>query len=554
MLLRNRLGQSTFDTALLEPEYQLQEPHPEFSACLNAHGVYNTEQFVLRLSSRIHKLVDAIVTDVATTDEIDDETFQAFSTYLHETVHWWQHVGSTSGLVLSLQYPAQAHQNQEHLRLLLNRIGPKKPLRRWAEQQARSAPNSPELRAANIAVNNATDSEYYKRIALRPRLIEQASQDRYFESLGHCYWMAYGHALALLHSTVDAEIRHLPDGRRWDEGFRIVREAETEGFVHGGQVRVSSIGMLALYEGQARFAQLQFLTFGMREPPTLETLRQARMLDGVYGEAFDAFLAVTGASPTIVDAPAVALFMLLLDLAINPTRGLPLDIENFSGFILDVDPGIRFYRLCHAVRDRPEFLNAINEYSRSEYFSVSSALSEVCGFDCPAAALQEIVRWIHAPGVAKLLAEKVSFSFEPANLVVRVLFSHFVSFSSDKLNTPEFFCWPGAWMAGPRVCDLSQTLFLRYLSLFSDKADDGGIYPRRIPGVPEENLVTTLSIFYGNITVYDLTRQWTLFDGPFAYDYRWLSETHTDAEMVHGAKQVFERIYGVNPDNFEVLS
>ncbi|RVG28643.1 hypothetical protein [Sinorhizobium meliloti] len=31
-----------------------------FSATLQAHGIYNTRQFVLRLSPRVHQLVDAL--------------------------------------------------------------------------------------------------------------------------------------------------------------------------------------------------------------------------------------------------------------------------------------------------------------------------------------------------------------------------------------------------------------------------------------------------------------------------------------------------------------
>jgi hypothetical protein len=29
---------------------------------------------------------------------------QAFSTYLHETIHWWQHVGTSAGLMLTRQW------------------------------------------------------------------------------------------------------------------------------------------------------------------------------------------------------------------------------------------------------------------------------------------------------------------------------------------------------------------------------------------------------------------------------------------------------------------
>ena len=36
----------------------------------------------------------------------------------------------------------------------------------------------------------------------------------------------------------------------------------------------------------------------------------------------------------------MALFLLVVDLAINPTRGFPLEIEDFANFIFDTDPGI----------------------------------------------------------------------------------------------------------------------------------------------------------------------------------------------------------------------
>jgi len=72
----------------------------------------------------------------------------------------------------------------------------------------------------------------------------------------------------------------------------------------------------------------------------------------------------------------------------------------------------------------------------------------------------------------------------------------------------------GAWMAGQRVCDNSQRLFLKYLSLFTDRADNDGIFPRNIPGKDPQTIIKTLSNFYANVVNYDLTRQWLLNDGP----------------------------------------
>ncbi|WP_354141860.1 hypothetical protein [Bradyrhizobium sp. RT11b] len=142
------------DWTLLEPIAEPLRAPGEFAACLNQLGIYTTEHFVLRLSPRVHELLDAISSGVDASGELDGETVQAYSTYLHETIHWWQHIGSTSGLILSLTYPAQAHQNVEHLEKVLGLVGPKKSLKRWAEDAARAGltDEDPSLRWAKTAM------------------------------------------------------------------------------------------------------------------------------------------------------------------------------------------------------------------------------------------------------------------------------------------------------------------------------------------------------------------------------------------------------------------
>jgi hypothetical protein len=75
----------------------------DLNACLNSHGLYNSFQFVLRLSPEVHRRIDALPMRIVT-GVSDFDGVQAFSTYLHETIHWWQHVGSTAGFLLSLSY------------------------------------------------------------------------------------------------------------------------------------------------------------------------------------------------------------------------------------------------------------------------------------------------------------------------------------------------------------------------------------------------------------------------------------------------------------------
>jgi hypothetical protein len=117
---------------------------------------------------------------------------------------------------------------------------------------------------------------------------------------------------------------------------------------------------------------------------------------------------------------------------------------------------------------------------------------------------------------------------------------------------PEFFCWAGAWMAGERVGETSQRLFVKYLSLYTDQADSEEIVPRGIPGIEPQALIRTLSTFYGNIIQYDLVRQWIVTDGPFHYDFEWLSQTRSKEDIASWAGAAFKNTHGVHPDDFEI--
>jgi hypothetical protein len=63
------------------------------------------------------------------------------------------------------------------------------------------------------------------------------------------------------------------------------------------------------------------------------------------------------------------------------------------------------------------------------------------------------------------------------------------------------------WMAEAQTSDEVQKMFLRHLSIFADRGDKEGIYPRDIPGKEREWVFGTLNMFYGNNLLYNLTRQ-----------------------------------------------
>lgn len=531
---------------------------PTFEACLQVHGMYETMRFVLRLSPRNHDLMEVIESNNFDASSVTQEVIQAYSTYIHETIHWWQHVGSTSGLLFSLSYLAQAHSSLDELKDVLAKFGPKKPLKGWTDQILLAEGNSAQakLAYANVAVNNALDVEYYKQFAYDPRKNANSLREQpHFEAVGYGYFIVYGQLIGLISSIIDPDLAALPKIQNWDNEVQRLRAEECEGFYHGSPLRLPAVGLRAVYEGQARFVQLQFLNGALQEELSVKKWRDEGYLAGIYVEAFESFLELTESDwPEIITDPIVGLFLLVCDLSINPTRGIPFDIESFEDLILDVDVGTRFTRLCLAVKELPHLRVSIKDYSKSEYVNVANQLSEATGYDPPLAALQRIVEWLKtAPGLGALMEEHRTFEFDQANLPLRVFVSHFVAFSKDKLEYPEFFCWPGMHMTGASNNASVTQIWLRHLSLFSDRGDKTGVYPRKWPNRSEEAVMKTFQRFYGTMTLYDLTRQWILFDGPFECDYRWLMENYSQERVDEWADDTFRQVFGVSLKDFEIV-
>lgn len=529
-----------------------------FAATTKYHGVYETTRFVLRLSPLIHEYMEQIEANVFGDGPMPWEAVKAYSTYIHETMHWWQHVGSTSGLLLSLSYFSQCHSTIGVLRECLEEFGAIKPLKRWADQvlQNEGWGAQEKLAPANFAVNNAIDVFYYKSYAFDPRgAIKWMIEQNHFEDIGYTYSIVYGMMIGLISDAIDPDFVFLQSlTQLGDETLRLHEEGY-EGFRKGSNVHLPYVGLQAIYEGQAHFIQLDFLNRARADPLTCKEWRAEGYLSGIYVEAFESFLKLTETSwPSSLSDPIVPLFLLVCDLAINPTRGIPFEVGPVENLIHQVDVGIRFAEFCFAIKAAPHLKTAINDLSFEEYVLVSTELCKARGYDHPMAALEEVVRWVQEyPSVQKLMEEHRTFEFEPENLNVRVFLSHYISMCTDKYEHPHFFCWPGAYMAG-HPCDADvKEVWLRHLSLYSDGKDKDGVYPRKWPNRSDKAVQKTFERFYGSMAVYELTEQWILRDGPFKVNFSWMSDNY-DQDIYGGwANDTFKQVFGVNLSDFTIV-
>ncbi|MGT2500436.1 hypothetical protein ACVOMS_05625 [Bradyrhizobium guangxiense] len=551
------IGPVEINPSLLDSALLAGKTTGKLNATLKAHGLYSSFQYVLRLSPAVHKKLAEVGGGIKTAREAGFDGALAFSTLLHETVHWWQHVGSTYGLMLSLTYPVQAHANYKALKELTGKVGFKKSIRQLVGQLSGPTGSGTIRGLANTIVNNHFDFGAFRDLTFNQTTARAAAENPFFECVGHSHEITYGNNLLVLAATLDPEFRAFQHPRDWEAPFHELREAKTLGFYHGSRVQLWPVGVHEIFEGQACFCQLQYLTFASGGRLGWDDYRMLGMLHGVYERAFQLFLTETGLPwPSTVDHPTVALFLLICDMAINPGAGFPFPItHHFASFVTDTDPGTRFTMLSALIRLKcPDAATMIRRYSREEYEAVSTMLAAQLLVESPLAIAECCSKW-SAPGAPfeSLMREKNTFDYAPTNLPVRVLFSHFLAFMQDKFSRPEYFCWPGAWMAGERAAEEAKRLFEKHQALFIDKEDDDGVFPRLHPDIEVAQVQKVFNAFYATTVTYDLTDQWISQPGPFRYCYDWLSQTTDTSVMKAFADGNFRQVYGMYPDDVECL-
>lgn len=534
----------------------------DLHSCWNARGLYSPLQFVLRLRPDLHRALNSAPAGLVTEDELSEEQLSAFSTYLHENIHWWQHVGSTTGFFLSLLYPAQSHLNHKYLQAILSELGPITSIRSYNLLNARPAEEENDLdRNINVALNNWHDIEFYRWLVTDPQKMKgKIGDEPYFECVGHSYGVAISAVIWLLSSTVDPELKVFPDPRKWEEKFMELRARKAEGFFYGSPIGIPPLGARELFEGQARFSQLQYLYFSTGKKTDWAGFKSAGMFEGVYIKAFEVFLEATGfTQPLYFDDFTIGLFLVVCDIAINPAELFLEDEIDFEHLIFLHDPGIRFLQLCAAIRENFRgFHSCISDYSSEEYWRISDSLSELCGFISPSELARRVSSWIEThENFAKLMEEDKTFNFSSGNLPVRVFLARFIRMQIDKAEMPEFFCWPGIWMTTEKKNGISPktalALFEEHRALFLDK-EDGNIYPRTFANRNEAAVDEIFNNFYSWVAGYELTRQWLVGTGGFNQDFSWLTNKYSNEEIEEWASRAFLKLYGVNPSEFSIIS
>lgn len=521
-------------------------------------GSYNPMQFVLRLNKEIHQVLKGIKPGIWYSSELNEEQIQASSTFLHEKIHWWQHVGSNYGLLASLKFPAQAHFVHKNLLNLFHRGEAYKSVFKYSKLIIAETGREDNV-DVNLIVNNWFDISCGCLITDHPKNLQNLWSSDYFWSIGHSYHIMWASTVSIIASVCDPQFTFLPDVRQWDENFKRLEIERKEGFFERSLIPMPPLGARAIFEGQARFCQLQYLYFASGQKLSFPQFAKTGMLEGLYIEAFEVFLRVLGEKwPENPHDPLVALFLLICDLAINPTDGFPLDIAYYETFIISNDPGTRFLMLCQVVaNDYPALKKWIILYSKKEYLEVSEVLSRKIVCLSPYEGMRKINEWIEKESaIQHLLEEEHLFQYDSGNMAVRLFFSKYLRFQQDKYKYPHFFCWPGVGITDQYMIDISMkeklSLDERHRALFMDD-EEGMVQPKTILGISKDKVLDTFQQFYVSNCMYDMTQRWVLEEGEFKYAYDWLIRNTSQKEIKRWIDENFELYYGISPDEIKVI-
>ena len=510
-------------------------------------GSYSTTQFVLRLRD-----------DVKLALAKDDESYeqvQAFSTYLHETIHWWQNIGSNYGFLFSLNFPTTALLAWGEIENLKNLNILSKPLTKFDEQYFNQKGQS-DLRPVNLILNNYYDLHYAKLFGFDNNLIFKIIEDRrFFISVGHSYSMMWGNNISTL-SIFDAEFQFLPNIKEWEQHFAKLQKNKAEGFGIDCPVKSAKLGIQAIFEGQAIFNQLQYLSSYLNYSLTFQECKNSGMLHGVYLKAVERFLTITGFDEPIslIDSN-IGLFLLICDIAINPTNGFPLQIRDYKNFIYKNDPGARFEIMCMKIAEnKPLFKNCIINYTYDEYQKTAAQICKLCDLTPPHEGCEKVSSWFNQESIKKLMIEESKSKYSLENLPIQVLFSKYLRFQEDKLKMPEFFCWIGFHFSNVKSKEDSITfnsLFEKHKALFME-GDDGEIKPAIFDHLDMKEAQKTFNSFYQTAIQYDVILQWIREDGEFDLSYNWLTNK-TQKEINPNIKRDFHNTFGINLEQIEVM-
>ena len=359
-----------------------------------------------------------------------------FSTHLHEYIHWWQHIGTTSGFIYGLSISVQALATTAYLIECGQQVS--KPIIHNITNKL------PVEHPSWLAALRWSEIEYGATFMFSPRtVIYLLKTAKFYESIGHSMLLLYLNSIAALARIVDRDYHGLPPALDWIDLYESFIQTVKPGFSPLEIIDVP-LGMKELQEAQARLSELQYLDLSY-QPISWAELKKGKKLSGIYGAALNYYFKHSNLSePTSVHDPKINLFLLLCDIALNPDEGYPNPISNDGNFVYRTHPGIRFMKLCKILSENQEVLKILENLSLKSYEAVCEIFCRKAGWATPIEVFERVLSlFAKIEGLEELNSKEDSGDFGEMDVPLWFFLSQHRSFLETKSQVPHFFCWSG---------------------------------------------------------------------------------------------------------------
>ena len=439
-----------------------------------------------------------------------------FSTHLHEYIHWWQHIGTTSGFIYGLSIPVQALATTAYLIECGRQV--LKPLIHNVTNKL------PVEHPAWLAILRWSEIEYGATFMLSPRtVIHLLKTAKFYESIGHSMLLLYLNSIAALARIADHNYCGLPPALDWIDLYEHFNRTAKPGFSPLEIIDVP-LGMKELQEAQARLSELQYLDLSYQSISWAE-VKTGEKLSGIYGTALNYYFKHGNLSePTSVHDPKINLFLVLCDIALNPDEGYPNLISDDGNFVYRTHPGIRFMKLCRILAENQDVLKLLENLSLKSYQAVCEIFCRKAGWATPIEVFERVLTvFAKIDGLEELNSKEDLGDFGEIDVPLWFFLSQHRSFLETKSQVPHFFCWSGSFLCfeeNNTEAACAQEVLSWHLPPLMGTLDKG-INTANLPQMTEDLQAKFINGYFATQVQYDLVRQWISKRGDFVFRYQW---------------------------------
>ena len=479
----------------------------------------------------------------------NEQNLTASAGIFHETLHWWQYIGSFFGFFEGLKNLTQTSVTISALKEYIKHFSPKKPF--FKSTFEGTGVTREEFKFMFNVCKNWYDIELTSAVLMSPSIIPCLDDEVYLHNFNDSllgYVMSnYGTIAKNFKKDIRTEINY-PE---WVYERRMKLDQEAFNYPFIKELSLSDFGTTEILEGYARLSEIQLLCVQSSNNLSWQLLKQHKYLDGgKYSAAFSYYLNQCGLKePTHALDAVVGIFLLICDLSLNsPALYLSSSYEYDTCFY-DYHPVIRLKKIVHIIAQNVNKLIRNFSYTDESYWYITDYVcSQLHEIPYRLQLLTAINFFNRHSCIVTQMSDKELFSSSSIN--VKFFLRKHILFIKQKMTSPSKLCWPGALIDHLMQ---AKSIFDEFSVPFVTPMATGRISATIAFSKDVKHIENYLFDFIIGQIIADIVRQWVKNEGKFILKYSWISSQITDSFSERLATDYFHREFNFDINKIQII-